>query len=101
MFRDDEGVVVVRLFSEPPPEQIESLTLSQLFVLRTFVQFELAMPHEVQRATQLPATDIEDAIHFCNSRGYVEPYEGGYRLTWPWYRTITTVLQRQHLLASL
>ncbi len=101
LFQDERGNVVVRLFSEPPPEQIESLTLSQLFVLRTFVQLELAVPHEIQRATQLPLTDVEDAIRFCNSRGYVEPFQGGYRLSWPWYRTITTVLQRQHLLSSL
>ena len=100
LFYDDDKVVV-RLFKEPSPEEIESLTLSQLFILRTVVQLELAVPGEIQRATQLPSTDVEDAMRFCTSRGYVEPFQGGYRLAWPWYRTITTVLQRQHLLSSL
>lgn len=101
LFRDEHGDVVVRLFKEPSPEEIEALTLSQLFILRTVVQLELALLPEIERATQLPAKDVEDAMRFCASRGYVEPFQGGYRLTWPWYRTITTVLQRQHLLSSL
>lgn len=101
LFRDEQGGVVVRLFKEPPPEEIEALSLSQLFILRTVVQLELALPPEIARATQLPFKEIEDAMRFCSSRGYVEPFQGGYRLTWPWYRTITTVLQRQHLLSSL
>lgn len=101
LFRDEEGGVVVRLFKEPPPEEIEALSLSQLFVLRTVVQLELALLPEIERATQLPSKDVEDAMRFCSSRGYVEPFQGGYRMTWPWYRTITTVLQRQHLLSSL
>ncbi len=101
LFRDEKGGVVVRLFKEPPPEEIEGLSLSQLFVLRTVVQLELALLPEIERATQLPSKDVEDAMRFCSSRGYVEPFQGGYRMTWPWYRTITTVLQRQHLLSSL
>jgi len=101
LFRDEEGGVVVRLFKEPPPEEIEALSLSQLFVLRTVVQLELALLPEIERATQLPLKDVEDAMRFCSSRGYVEPFQGGYRMTWPWYRTITTVLQRQHLLSTL
>jgi hypothetical protein len=101
LFRDESGNVVVRLFKEPSPEEIEALTLPQLFVLRTVVQLELALLPEIERATQLPSNDVEDAMRFCSSRGYVEPYQGGYRLSWPWYRTITTVLQRQHLLSSL
>ncbi len=101
LFRDESGTVVVRLFKEPPAEEVEALTLSVLFVLRTIVQLELALPREVEAATQLPRTDVEDAIRFCSSRGYLEPFQGGVRLSWPWYRTITTVLQRQHLLSTL
>ncbi len=99
LFRDEHDAVVVRLFKEPSPEEVEGLTLSQLFVLRTVVQLELAVVPEIARATQLPATDIEDIIRFCSARGYIEPFQAGYRMSWPWYRTITTVLQRQHLLS--
>ena len=101
LFRDESQHVVVRLFKEPPAEEVESLSLSVLFVLRTIVQLELALISEIEAATQLPLTDVEDAVRFCSSRKYIERFQGGVRLSWPWYRTITTVLRRQHLLSSL
>lgn len=101
LFVTPDDRTVVRLFKEPSPEEIEDLSLSILFVLRTIVQLELATVTEVEAATQLPRVEVEDAMRFCASRGYVESFQGGVRLGWPWYRTITTVLQRQHLLSSL
>lgn len=101
LFVSDEDEMVVRLFKEPSPEEIEDLPRTLLFVLRTAVQLELASPEEVTAATQIPRADVDDAIRFCVARGYLEPYLAGFRLTWPWYRTITTVLQRQHLLPAL
>jgi len=101
LFTAEDGKVVVRLFKEPSPGEIESLSLTLLFVLRTIVQLELASPDEIVAATQLPRNDVDDALRFCTARGYVHPFQGGVRLGWPWYRTITTVLHRQHLLSSL
>lgn len=101
LFVNERKETVVRLFKEPSPDQIEDLSMPVLFVLRAVVQLELAMPYEVEAATQLPAKDVDDAFRFCLSRGYLEPFHGGVRLSWPWYRTITTVLQRQHLLSTL
>jgi hypothetical protein len=101
LFEAQDGQIVVRLFNQPSSEEIEGLPLSILFVLRATVQLELAQPGEVHAATQLPSADVADAIRFCLARGYLEPYQNGYRLTWQWYRTITTVLQRQHLLSAL
>mgnify|MGYP001456768957 CR=1 FL=1 len=93
-----EGKLVVRLFKEPSPEEIERLPLPLLFVLRAAVQLELAPPGDIVAATQLPASDVADALRFCTSKGYLEDVDGHLRLTWTWYRTITTVLVRQHLL---
>ena len=56
--------------------------------------------HELRAATQLPASDVSDALRFCLTRGYVERYDAGVRITWRWYRTITNVLLRQHLLST-
>ena len=100
MFRDQSGRIVVRLFKAPSAEQIEDLSMPVLFILRAIVQLGLATELEVMAATQLPRSDVDDAIRFCVSRGYVEAHEGAFRMTWDWYRTVTTVLQRQHLLSS-
>lgn len=104
-FRDSllvgpDGKIVVRMFREPPAKEIEELSLPLLFVLRAVVQLDLARENELSNATLLPAADIGNALRFCVARGYLEPHENGYRITWHWYRTITTVLQRQHLLSS-
>ena len=100
LFVKPDGTTVVRLFKEPAAAEIESLSLPLLFVLRAIVQLDLAREHELTAATQLPATDVSDALRFCLARGYIEPYDAGVRVTWAWYRTITTVLQRQHLLSA-
>lgn len=94
------GDVIVRLFREPPAKEIEALSLPLLFVLRAVIQLDLARESELANATLLPRTDVSDALRFCVTRGYLEPYDEGFRVTWPWYRTITTVLQRQHLLST-
>ena len=96
-----EGKLVVRMFKEPSSQEIEDLSMPVLFVLRSAVQLELATAAEIEAATQLPRSDIDDALRFCVARGYLEHYQVGVRLSWPWYRTITTVLQRQHLLSTL
>ncbi|MEX1363613.1 MAG: AAA family ATPase [Nannocystaceae bacterium] len=100
LFLSDQGETVVRLFKEPAAAEIEELSPPLLFVLRAVVQLDLAREHELTAATQLPATDVSDALRFCLARGYIEHHDAGVRITWPWYRTITTVLQRQHLLSS-
>ena len=100
LFETHAGNTVVRLFRQPSSQVVEDLPMTVLFVLRAIAQLELAVAAELERATQLPRTDVDDALRFCLSRGYIEPFESGVRLSWPWYRTITTVLVRQHLLPS-
>lgn len=97
---ETEDEPVVRLFEEPSATEIERLPATLLFVLRAIVQLELATPQEVADCTQLPAPDVADAIRFSVAHGYVEPSSGRFRLSWTWYRTITRVLVRQHLLVS-
>ena len=97
---DETSDPVVRLFEEPSSAEIERLPPTLLFVLRAIVQLELASPEEVADCTQLPVADVADAIRFSVAHGYVEPTSGRFRLSWTWYRTITRVLTRQHLLVS-
>ena len=93
-----EDAPIVRLFEEPSAAEVERLQPTLLFVLRAIVQLEVASPEEVADCTQLPVPDVADAIRFSVVHGYVELTAGRYRLSWTWYRTITRVLTRQHLL---
>ncbi len=98
--RPDEERPVVRLFVEPSATEIERLPQTLLFVLRAIVQLELATAEEIADCTQLPVADVADAIRFSVAHGYAESRAGRFRLSWAWYRTITTVLTRQHLLVA-
>jgi len=69
-----------------------------LFVLRAIVQVDFAEVSDIVACTQLPVRDVTDALRFSISHGYVDIVEGRYRISWKWYRTITVVLVRQHLL---
>jgi len=99
---DDEPEVRVRLFKEPPSAALDDVGATLRFVLRGVVQLEIASPADLVACTQLPPADVADALRFALSRGWVDrvgSYGDRYRVTWHWYRSITNMLRRQHLLA--
>ena len=93
---------VVRLFAEPPASELDDVGPTMHFVLRAVVQLEVARPDDLVACTQLPADDVADALRFACARGWIARVVGSderYRVTWHWYRAITDMLRRQHLLA--
>ncbi|EDM80372.1 Cdc6-related protein [Plesiocystis pacifica SIR-1] len=90
--------VRVRLFREPPTRELDEVGANVHFVLRAIVQLALADEPAVVDCTQLPPAEVADTIRFALAQGWVEEFEGYYRVTWHWYRAITNVLRRQHLL---
>ncbi len=100
LFRDADGDLVVRLFREPPAAELDALSLPLQFVLRALVQLETASRSELSDAIRMSADEIQDALSYAIGRGYVSEENGIFALTWPWYRAVTRMLQRQHLLAA-
>ncbi len=97
---DDEGNVRVQLFHAPDTTDIERLPDTSIFVLRAVIQLELARPVDILAATMLRPREIEDALRYTLFRGYLEIVDERYRVTWTWFRAITRVLQRRHLIAT-
>ncbi len=97
---DDEDRCWVRLFEPPSTSDIESLPDEAIFVLRAVVQLELARVPDIAAATMLTESRIRDALRYALARGYVTERAGRYRVEWRWFRAITSVLQRRHLLTS-
>jgi hypothetical protein len=99
---DEQAQVRVRLFQEPPAASLDEVGATMHFVLRGVVQLEVASPSDLVACTQLPPADVADALRFALARGWVDrvgSYGDRYRVTWHWYRAITNMLRRQHLLA--
>jgi hypothetical protein len=94
-------VIKVRLFKEPPASALDEVGPTMHFVLRGVVQLGAASPEDLVACTQLPPSDVADALRFAVARGWVD-HTGKrgdrYRVTWHWYRAITDMLRRQHLL---
>jgi hypothetical protein len=97
---DEEGAVWVRLFVPPSTGDIETLSDDAVFVLRAVVQLDLATFHDVVSATMLPVGGVRDALRYARARGYVEVLGQRHRVSWQWFRAITGVLQRRHLLVE-
>lgn len=92
--------VVVRLFHTPDAHDLECMPKPMLAVLRSIVQLEVASPDELSECTQLSVPEVIGIMRYFESRGYLEWAEDKTRISDHWYRTITNVLDRQHLLVK-
>lgn len=93
-----DGAVQVALFDAPEATDVESMPLHVLFVLRALVQMEQATPEALAEATRQPLHEVRDVLRFAADAGWLVRNQDLFRLSWQWYRTVTRVLARQHLL---
>ena len=92
-----DAEVYVRLFNTPPTAELENLPSTLYFVLRAILQLELALEADIVLCTDLAPAEVADAVRFALSRRYIERRGDRLSLTWEWYRAVTQVLHRQHL----
>lgn len=100
LFEDKQENVKVRLFVIPPSEGLEKMPKPMLAVLRSIVQLERASPEELRDCTQLSIAEVISTLRYFQSRGYIEWAEGQTRISDLWFRNITNILHRQHLLVK-
>lgn len=96
----ETGVVSVNLFHVPDSQDLEQMPKPMLAVLRSIVQLEVASSEELSKCTQLSIAEVIGIVRYFQSRGYLEWAEDKARVSDHWYRTITNVLDRQHLLVK-
>ncbi|MCW8348527.1 ATP-binding protein [Vibrio sp. ZSDZ65] len=94
------GHVVVRLFHAPESEELEKMPKPMLAILRSIVQLEAASPDDLSDCTQLTISEVIGTLRYFQSRGYIEWAEDKARVSDHWFRHITNVLDRQHLLVK-
>lgn len=96
--RPPDDTVQVRLFPAPSAAQLDDLPSTFYFVLRTVVQLELAIEKDVVTCTDLSAAEVADALRAAGVRGYIRERDGVFEIDIEWYRAITNILRRKHLL---
>lgn len=92
------GLPHIRLFTPPSASQLEELPPSVHFVLRAVLQLGLASESDIIKCTGLPGPEVADALRLCRGRKYLEVKQGRFSVSIHWFRMITQVLRRQHLL---
>ena len=92
--------ILVRLFHAPESEELEKMPKPMLAVLRSIVQLEIASPDELSECTQLTISEVTGTLRYFQSRGYIEWTEDRAKISDHWFRHITNVLDRQHLLVK-
>jgi hypothetical protein len=97
---DAAGRAAVRAVTALDARELERLPDPAVFTLRAVLQLEPASAERIATGTMIHLADVTDALRYATSRGYVEERDGGYRVTWTWFRTITLFLQRRHLLVT-
>ncbi len=95
---DDAGQVRVRVFQAPSPALLEGLPDNAHFVLRAIVQLERARLSQICEVTRLPMAAVQDVVRYGKVKGYIHESEDGIGITWTWFRAVTKLLQRRHLL---
>ena len=55
-------------------------------------------PADIRAASQLPGAEVENALRYLMARDFVELREGRVFMTLHWYRAVTRVLWRRHLI---
>jgi hypothetical protein len=96
----DSGQIEVRLAPQRGVADLEDLSLTSQFVLRSIAQLEYASLDEILGALNLSRADVEAALRAAQARGLVEKQDGLVSIAWPWYRAITRLLTRQNLLTN-
>lgn len=101
LFKNSEtNNVQVRLFKIPSSEGLEKMPKPMLAVLRSIVQLEVASPEELTDCTRLSINEVISTLRYFQSRGYIEWSGDQSRVSDLWFRNITNILHRQHLLVK-
>lgn len=92
-----DGSVLVRPLQPVVEAVIERLPLEALFVYRAVLRQAGARPAEIVAATRLSAAGVADVLRSGVQDGHLLVRDGGYHVSWDWYRALTRSLVRRHL----
>jgi hypothetical protein len=96
---DSDERVCVGLPALPSTRELDSAAHNVMLVLRCIAQSEMISEIDIVDNLRLPQGAVGTAMHYCNSRGWIEESDGRYRISMQWFRAVTRALARQNLLA--
>jgi hypothetical protein len=95
----EDGEYVVRLAEQQAAKELDGVSPVGLLVLRVIAQFDWAAADDIVESLRFSHAEVGNALTVALKKGWIERRDDRYRISWDWYRTITTVLARRNLLA--
>jgi len=95
----DDDRIVVRFIEQNKTNELEGLSLAGLLVLRVIAQVDRAAVDDIVESLRFKRSEVGNAISVALRKGWIEKSDDRYRISWNWYRPITTVLTRRNLLS--
>lgn len=92
-----DGGILVRPLHPVVEAAIERLPLEALFVYRAVLRRAGATPTEILATTRLSSATVTDVLRSGVQTGHLLLRDGGYHVSWDWYRALTRSLVRRHL----
>jgi len=92
------GRFVMRMPQPAPVTAVNDARLTTLLVLRVIAQCDLATIDDITASLRVTRPMAMSSIRYALQRGWIEEQNGRYRISWDWFRTVTTVLVRRNLL---
>jgi len=96
--RPSDGRISVRIPKVPSLRELDNQPNALYFVLRTITQLERASEDDIVRCTDLAHADVADALRAARVQGYIEKRDQLFEVRTEWYRAITGILRRKHLM---
>jgi hypothetical protein len=97
----NDGTAEVTLPENSDAQVFNDSAINILLILRVIAQSEKISFDDIVANLRFEPGLVRTTLHFGLMRGWLEQEDGGYRLSWTWFRTITRVLARQNLLAGV
>ena len=99
-FSEAEGVFFVHFFKMRSAQIIQSLPLTELFILSSILIHGRLTSLEQSQSLNIDHSEI---IHSCSSlenKGILELNNGTYEIVYDWYPTVILYLQQKHMLVA-
>lgn len=99
LYQAADGSIVVQLPQSVYSAALNDAAVETLLVLRVVVQCEVARLEDIVRSLRISEARALATIRFCRQNQWLEIVDGGWRIEWGWFRSITRTLVRRNLMA--
>lgn len=98
LYVNKRGKIIATLPQLPAVDELDSINLNVLLVLRIICQTEFVTKEDIINSLQITEAEVIGALRLCLFNNWIEQEDDYYQLNWYWRKVITRVLVRKNLM---